>query len=411
MKTSIKFKTTILPVLILVVLACFELLPRAEAVMPAPDGGYPGGNTAEGQNALFNLSSGAFNTAVGWSSLSSNTTGSYNTATGAGALFVNSTGSNNTANGIGALLSNTIGSANTATGNFALATNSTGDGNTANGASALVSNTIGERNTAVGVNALAANTGGRGSTAIGSRALANAISRENTAIGAQALVSNTTGGNNTAVGLLALGGNTTGSHNYALGDCAGCHLTVGDYNIDIGNFGIAGEWYTIHIGTEGIQLFTYVAGIFGATVTDGVPVIVDIHGQLGTRVSSVRFKDDIKPMDKASEVILAPKPVVFRYKADEKHTAQFGLIAEEVAKVNPALVLPDKEGKPYTVRYDAVNAMLLNEFLKEHRTVEGLKREIAGLAATVREQAAQIQKVSAQIELSERAPRTVLNNQ
>jgi len=428
MNPLIQCKPTILPVLIAGVLACFELLPRAEAVMPAPDGGYPGGNTAEGQNALFSLSSGAFNTAVGWSSLSSNTTGSYNTATGAGALFVNSTGSNNTANGIGALLSNTIGSANTATGNFALATNSTGDGNTANGASALVSNTIGERNTAVGVNALAANTGGRGSTAIGFRALANATSRENTAIGTQALVSNTIGERNTAVGFLALGGNTTGSNNITLGDCAGCHLTVGDYNIDIGNFGIAGERYTIRIGTEGIQLFTYVAGIFGATVTDGVPVIVDIHGQLGTRVSSVRFKDDIKPMDKASEAILALKPVVFRYKADEKHTAQFGLIAEEVAKVNTALVLPDKEGKPYTVRYDAVNAMLLNEFLKEHKKVEEQQVTIADLKSTVAQQqqtfqsrlaeqdkqiealASGLQKVSAQIEMGKRAPRVVANN-
>jgi hypothetical protein len=137
-------------------------------------------------------------------------------------------------------------------------------------------------------------------------------------------------------------------------------------------------------------------------------VYVDIDGKLGTATSSARFKDQIKPMDKASEAILALKPVTFRYKKeiDSKGIPQFGLVTEEVEKVNSDLVLRDKEGKPYTVRYDAVNAMLFNEFLKEHRKVEQLEAAVATLVTTVKEQAAQIQKVSAQVEM--RQPRMSL---
>src|SRR5205814_6573041 len=112
-----------------------------------------------------------------------------------------------------------------------------------------------------------------------------------------------------------------------------------------------------------------------ATVPSGVGVIVGSNGQLGTVVSSARFKDAIQPMDKASEAILALKPVTFRYKKDldPDGIPQFGLVAEDVQKINPDLVARDEQGKPYTVRYEAVNAMLLNEFLKEHQTVQDLK--------------------------------------
>jgi hypothetical protein len=156
----------------------------------------------------------------------------------------------------------------------------------------------------------------------------------------------------------------------------------------------------------------FIAGISGAAVT-GSAVLVSSSGQLGVRVSSKRFKEEIKPMDQVSEAILALKPVSFRYKKeiDPTRTAQFGLVSEEVEKVNPDLVVRDADGKAYTVRYDAVNAMLLNEFLKEHRTVQEMKKEIAVLTASVKEQASQIQKVSAQIELNKPAPRTALNNQ
>src|SRR5438132_2178672 len=150
----------------------------------------------------------------------------------------------------------------------------------------------------------------------------------------------------------------------------------------------------------------FIAGIYGTTTgsTTTLPVIVDVNGQLGTAVSSERFKKDIKPMEEASQSILARKPVSFHYKSDKTNTPQFGLVAEDVEKVNPDLVVRDKEGKPYSVRYDQVNAMLLNEFLKEHSTVEELKKEIATLTAAVKEQASLIQKLSAQLEVGKPAP-------
>ena len=227
----------------------------------------------------------------------------------------------------------------------------------------------------------------------------------NAADGFAALFNNTVGSNNTANGWKALSRNTTGSNNIALGDSAGINLTTGKNNIDIGNAGVAGEANKIRIGTKGTQKAAFIAGISGATVASGVGVIVGSNGQLGTVVSSERFKDAIKPMDKASEAILALKPVTFRYKKDldPESIPQFGLVAEEVEKVNPDLVARDEQGKPYTVRYEAVNAMLLNEFLKEHRKVTEQSGEIGELKATVaelksalREQAAAIQKVSAQ---------------
>ena len=221
-----------------------------------------------------------------------------------------------------------------------------------------------------------------------------------------------TGRNNTAAGQNAMRNNTTGSFNVALGDNAGFNLTTGSNNIEIGNRGVAGEANTIRLGVSGTQTNTYIAGIFGAALASGSTVRIDSAGHLGTVASSARFKQEIKPMDNASEAILALEPVIFRYKheLDPAGIPQFGLVAEEVEKVNPDLVERDQQGKPYSVRYDAVNAMLLNEFLKEHRTVEELKKEIAALTATVKEQASQIQKVSAQLRLSKSAPQTVLNN-
>jgi hypothetical protein len=261
----------------------------------------------------------------------------------------------------------------------------------------------------VGFEALGDNTTGGTNTAIGRQALrSNTEGNQNTAIGHQALINNS-GEGNTAVGSLALRDNTTGTFNIALGDFAGTALTTGHSNIDIDNFGVAGESNTIRIGDESVQTATYIAGISGRTASGGVAVFVNSDGKLGTSTSSARFKEEIKPMGEASATILALKPVTFRYKPeiDPKGIPQFGLVAEEVEKVNPDLVARDKEGKPYSVRYDQVNAMLLNEFLKEHNTVQELRREIAALAATVKEQAAQIQKVSAQIEMNEPASRTV----
>jgi hypothetical protein len=469
MNSLIQLKTTTLPLLIAQTLICFGLLPTARAVLPPPDGGYPGANTAEGTDALFSLISGGLgNTAVGFNALFSDTTGSNNTATGDGALDSNTTGNGNTATGAFALSGNTTGDGNTAQGFTALQNNTTGDFNTANGDNALFANTTGRSNTASGASALARNTTGDFNTANGATALfsnttgfnntasgndalsSNTTGLDNTAMGFQALFSNTTGDSNTAVGVRALysniggvlfagGGNTaiglnalednttgafntangaaalssntTGNANIALGLQAGENLTTGDGNIDIGNRGVAGEGGTIRIGTQGIQTKTFMAGINGAAVMGGA-VKVNAAGQLGTAPSSQRFKTEIKPMDTASEAIHALKPVTFLYKQeiDPEGIPQFGLVAEEVEKVNPDLVARDEKGEIYTVRYEAVNAMLLNEFLKEHRTVQELKKEVAGLTATVKEQASQIQKVSAKLEVSKPLPQFVENN-
>jgi hypothetical protein len=385
------------------ILAWLALAPAARAVSPAPDGGYPGGNTAEGQNALFSLTTGGFNTAVGFFSLRTDTTGQFNTAIGAGTLLSN-TADENTATGVGALLSNTAANHNTADGAFALLSNTTGVDNTAIGDRALFSNTTANGNTADGTFALFSNTTGA----------------DNTAIGDVALDANTTGVSNTAIGVATLATNTTGSGNIALGFNAGLNLTTGSNNIDIGNLGATAESNTIRIGVQGTQTFTIIAGISNDIQAFGTPVIVTTDGFLGVATSSARFKDQINPMDKASEALLALRPVTFRYKKeiDPIGTSQFGLIAEEVEKVNPDLVVRDKEGKPYSVRYDQVNAMLLNEFLKEHTTVQEQKEVIAELKQNFAQQQKQIealtaglQKVSAQHELSKSIPQTALNRQ
>jgi trimeric autotransporter adhesin len=396
--------------------------PNAGAVVPPPDGGYPGANTAEGQNALLSLTTGTFNAAIGWQSLRTIATANFNTgvgagtlalnhadqntATGAGALFLNTSGTQNTANGAFALLHNDIGSFNTATGNAALFSNTAGLGNTATGFDALAANTTGGFNTANGNGALLNNNTGSNNTATGTGALgANTTGDNNTASGFQALFSNT-GSNNTAIGIQTLHNNTSGSDNLALGADAGVSLTTGDHNIDIANPGVAGESGTIRIGNNTHTSQAFIAGISGVTVPGGVAVIIDANGHLGTNVSSARFKDEIKPMDNASEAILALKPVTFRYKKefDSNGIPQFGLVAEDVAKVNPDLVARDAKGELYTVRYEAVNAMLLNEFLKEHQTVQQqgttiaeLKKEIANLTGRVKEQETQLQRVSVQV--------------
>jgi hypothetical protein len=381
--------TSSLPIALSVL--CFVFLAKAQAVNPPPDGGYPGGNTAEGQNALLGLTTGTYNTAVGLFSLLSDTAANFNTGVGAGTLLVN-TADENTATGAGALFSNTTGGANTALGTFALFSNTGAEGNTATGVSALFSNTTGAFNTADGGFALPSNTTGTG----------------NTATGNGALFSNTTGDQNTADGLGALSNNTTGSANTALGINAGTGVTTASNVICIGASGANGD------------NSCYVGNIFDQTAVLGTQVFIDSSNKLGTITSSKRFKEKIKPMDKASEALFALNPVTFHYKKEihPEEVARFGLVAEEVEKVNPDLVVRDKEGKPYSVRYDQVNAMLLNEFLKEHRKVEEqadtiaeLKSGMKALAAAVKEQAAQLQKVSADVGMNSPAEKVVVNNQ
>ena len=342
-------KPRIASVLITLLVTCLELSQTAHAVTPAPDGDYPGGNTAEGQDALFNLNSGTYNTAVGYLSLNSTTRGNFNTAIGAGALLHSKDAGENTAIGASALQT---------TDNFL------------NG---------GHHNTGVGAFALFKNREGIFNTAIGDRTLFNS----------------THGGGNIAVGANAGSGVTTANN----------VICIGADGNNVGNS-------------------CYIGQIFGATSSGGSAVFISSNGKLGTATSSRRFKEGIKPMEEASEALFALRPVTFRYKKeiDAAGTSQFGLLAEEVEKVNRNLVVRDKEGNPYSVRYDQVNAMLLNEFLKAHSkmeeqeaTIARLKKELQTAFAQQQKQiealTAGLQKVSAQLEMSKPAPQTVLNNQ
>jgi hypothetical protein len=383
-------------ILTLCALACLGLIPMAQAVIPPPDGGYPGFNTAEGQKAFFSLTTGVANTAVGWYSLFSNTDGSFNTAIGAGTLLFNAgdqsanQGVQNTALGAAALLFNTIGTQNTAAG-----------------AVSLLHNTDGFANTAIGFQALSSNTEGN----------------NNTANGVLALYNNTTGGANTASGGLALSANTAGSVNTALGYFAGANIT-GHGNVCIGA-GVEGE--------GGIDDSTYIRNVntltqnFSAGINDYVTVRLS-DGRLGHTavVSSQRYKQDVKPLAAMSRALYALKPVSFRLKKefDPTQALGFGLIAEEVEKVDPALVYRNDKGQVESVRYEMVNAMLLNEFLKEHSTIEqlrsdaarqeatitDLKKDIGVLRTQLKEQAAQIQRVEAHIETGQPATRVAVKN-
>ena len=455
--------------LIPLLLVCLGVLHQAQAVVPPPDGGYANQNTGEGANALFSLTIGDNNTAIGFQTLYKDTTGGGNTALGSQALHSNVAGGANTATGWQALFSNIDGVSNTAMGYQALSTcvhgtenvavgdfalySNQGDLNTALGSGALFSNTSGTVNTASGAGALGSNTTGTDNTASGSFALGrNTAAIRNTATGAAslfrntsgirntgtgrgALLNNMSGNNNTADGHDALAFNTTGSLNTALGFNAGISHTTGDNNIYIGHIGAANESNTIRIGTQtavtdetgaphAVHTGTFIAGVFGKTSSSGTAVFINSNGKLGTATSSKRFKENIKVMDKASEAIFALKPVTFHYKEeiDPDRTPQFGLVAEDVANVNPDLVVRDAGGKPYTVRYDQVNAMLLNEFLKEHRKVEQQETTITQLKqdfqSRIVEQQKQIQalasglqQVSAQLGVGKAAPQMVSSHQ
>jgi endosialidase-like protein len=389
-------------------LTCFALSPKAQAVSPPPDGGYAGGNTAEGSSTLLSRSTGLYNTAIGIYSLLSLTDGNFCTGVGAGTLLVN-TADQNTATGAGALLSNTTGGGNTANGAFALFNNTEGDVNTANGYQALFSNTAGDTNTAIGAAALFSNTIGNDNTANGWGALlSNTTGDDNTAIGRSALGNMTHTGSNTAVGSHALANSTGGGLNTAIGANAGSNVTTASNVICIGA-GVAGAnvFNRCYIG----EIYTNVQPVVG---TDPDYVTINSSGRLGrANVSSRRYKHDIKAMDKASEVLFALKPVSFRYNKDydATQTLAFGLIAEEVAEVDANLVGRNPEGQPESVRYEQINAMLLNEFLKEHSKVETLEAALDTVNKRLNEQEARIQKVSAELEVSKPATNMVLNNQ
>ena len=357
----------------LIVFILLGFLATALALDPPPGGGYPFQTTALGDQALLNYIPAGLggNTALGFQALKSDTTGYLNTAVGEYAL-----------------LFNTDGLWNVAVGATALEVNTSGTGNVCIGTESMVNNTTGGFNTAVGLDALH-----------------NTVDTDlNTALGYVSLFYNT-GANNTALGSLALFRKIRGDYNIAIGYEAGINLKSGSNNITIGNRGREHEAGVIRIGTPANHVSAYIAGVAGVTIANGVGVIVGTDGQLGTATSSARYKENIQPMAKSSQAILSLKPVTFRYKKelDPEAIPQFGLVAEEVAKVNPDLVARDEQGKPYTVRYEAVNAMLLNEFLKARRQIDAQQKQIDALAAG-------LQKVSAQLEASGRAQQTLVSN-
>ena len=401
MNPSIRLNKTTSLFCMVVLLAFFGLAPLAQAVVPAPDGGYPNFTTAEGTKALFSLTTGAGNTAAGWFSLQSVTTGNLNTGVGAGTLVLN-TADKNTATGAGALLSNTTGENNTANGTFALFSNTTGRSNTAIGSGALYSNMAGgNENTANGFQALFSNTGGGGNAANGFQALFNNTNGIlNTANGYRALYSNTSGRQHGQSVMLRSLEQHHRRRQHSLGRSERAAASLRPITLSYR------RWRS-----EREQQLLYRQHFWGNRLgwNGGVH---QCSRKLGTTTSSRRLKKEIKPMDKASEAIHALKPVTFRYKKgiDPQGIPQFGLVAEDVEKVNPDLVVRDNEGKPYSVRYDQVNAMLLNEFLKEHRKVQEQEsaitqltkdfrataaqqqKEIQALTATLKEQAEQIQR-------------------
>jgi hypothetical protein len=364
---------------VLSALVCFGLMPGAKAVEPAtpqPDPALAGGNTADGQLALFSLTTGTFNSAFGFESLLILSDASFDTGIGAGALLADN-GGTNTAVGAGALLTNSTGVANNAVGAFALFSNVDGSFCNAHGRDALLNSTGGENN----------------------------------AFGDLAMEFNTTGSQNTAIGDDALRNNIDGSGNVAVGDEAGTALGSAVNNCIAINVPGAGPFASF-------DNTCFIGSIFDQPVSDvgtQEAVFVDQFNVVGISASSQRFKHDIKPMDKASEAILALKPVTFKYNSDVNGRTQYGLVAEDVAQVNPDLVVR-RNGEISTVRYEQVNAMLLNEFLKEHKKVQSLETTVAlqakgmeVLTAQLKEQAAQIQKVSAQVEVNKAAPQTVAN--
>jgi hypothetical protein len=349
-------KTNTLSLILISLLTGFAFLPPAHPVVPAPDGCYPGFTTAEGCDALNALTTGAGNTGVGWRSLFLDTTGSFNTALGAGALILNN-----------------------------------GDSNTATGAAALLLNTSGTHNTANGTDALVHNDTGSADTAFG----------------AFALFSNTDGDGNNAFGAFALSNLTSGEGNTALGDGAGDYLQTGSGNVYIGQ-GV------VNLTSENDH--TYIRNINNTSVSGGGTDTVTVNlttGLLGHLTSSRRHKEQIKPMANSSEVLYRLKPVTYRYKKeiDSSQALDYGLVAEDVAEIDPNLTACNREGQIETVRYNSINAMLLNEFLKEHRKNEQQEATIAELREEIAVLTAGLQKVSAQLELNKSAPQTVLNNQ
>ena len=375
--------------------ALFSVIPQS-AVCANVYPGYGACNTAAGYEALYSNTIGTANTAAGYQALYSNTTGEGNAAFGQGALYYNTTGEGNAAFGQIALWHNTTGDDNTAIGG-GLAYNTTGNDNTATGYGALGGNQTANGNTAMGAYALFGNSVGVGNTAVGYLALEDDLANENTALGMNALFSNRGGAGNTASGYGALASNKSGRYNIANGYRAGYNLTTGSYNIDIGHLGVAAESGVIRIGTSGQQTQAFIAGVENAQVT-GSAVYVTSAGQLGVLALSERFKTAIAPMGSDTSKLGQLRPVTFKLKSDSTRTRQYGLIAEEVAKVYPELVIRNEKGGISGVRYDELAPMLLNEVQKQQSKNAALDEHIAAQDARISQLTAQLAEMHAAFE-------------
>jgi hypothetical protein len=356
---------------VLVAIACLAIGPRLHAQC-ANTTTLGVSSTCFGTGSLESSTTGAiFDVAIGFNTLNLDTSGSSNTAVGAWVLALNTGGNENTGVGHVALANLTTGNQNTAVGSWALSQSATGDGNTALGWDAMGATVTGGYNTATGYDALADDGAGG----------------YNVAMGDQALWRNTSGFDNTAVGADALANQLTGNANLALGIGAGAAYTGSEsFNVLLDNSGVVGESYVMRLGAVGLQTKTFVAGIYGATSSSGVPVYVNSSGQLGTATSSLRFKEDVADLGAASDELLRLRPVTFHYKAaydDGQRVLQYGLIAEEVAAVDPGLVEFGADGQPLTVRYHFVDAMLLGEVQKQHANLAGQEALLARQAAEI----------------------------
>lgn len=356
-------------------------------------------NVAIGGFAEDALTTGNANVGIGLNALGAVTTGSGNTGVGSAALFAVTTVSNLTAFGFSALSSNTTGTGNTAVGFNALTTLSTGNNSTAVGSSALASATVGTSNVAVGSGAMAIATTGSNCTAVGANTLTGQTTGTiNTAIGSAALASVTTSSTNVALGSSAGTLLVTGAgDNLFLGHQAGAALLTGSSNVLIGfqtgsayigaesnnilvnSAGVAAESGVMRLGTTGVGAGltgkTWVAGVRGVTtdVNDAVAVLIDSTGQMGTTSSSERYKDGIQDMSDYSSKLLDSRPVTFIYKSDKSRQRVPGLIAEEFAQLYPDMVVYDSEGRPDTIQYQELPAMLLNEIKKLNVRIAALE--------------------------------------
>ena len=268
--------------------------------------------------------------------------------------------------------------------------------NTASGDDALYSDTSGSYNTATGFSSLFSNTTGDNNTAAGYQSLYyNSTGSNNTGSGYQALFANRTGSDNTALGEAALRSGT-GNNNIAVGYEAGSNVTSGINNIEIGNTGLSTDYNMIKIGAEGLQAKTFIAGIYGTSVS-GSAVMVNSSGQLGVVVSSERFKTDIEPIGSYTAKLQALRPVKFHLKTDPHGAVQYGLIAEEVAKVYPELVIRDETGRIDGVRYDELAPMLLNEMQEQQKVMAAQSAQIAANDQRAAAQDAKVARLQEQL--------------